>query len=87
MRTIAAGGRSIAPELAEVIWEDSSDPLTDRERTVLRLAAEGKSNRDIASILSLSPGTVRNYLSEATQKLSAANPIDAARIARANGWL
>jgi two-component system response regulator DesR len=87
VRKIVAGGRAIAPELAETIWDGIPDPLTERERAVLRLAAEGRSNRAIASELDLSPGTVRNYLSEAAQKLGAANRIEAARIARTNGWL
>jgi two-component system response regulator DesR len=87
VRTVATGGRAIAPELAETVWDAAPDPLTDRERAVLRLAEEGRPNRDIAAILDLSPGTVRNYLSEAAQKLGAANRIEAGRIARANGWL
>jgi two-component system response regulator DesR len=87
VRNVVAGGRAIAPELADTIWDGIPDPLTERERAVLRLAAEGRSNRAIASALTLSPGTVRNYLSEAAQKLGAANRIEAARIARANGWL
>ncbi|HEY1607611.1 MAG TPA: response regulator transcription factor [Allosphingosinicella sp.] len=87
VRKIVAGGRAIAPELADTIWDGIPDPLTERERAVLRLAAEGRSNRAIASALGLSPGTVRNYLSEAAQKLGAANRIEAARIAHTNGWL
>jgi two-component system response regulator DesR len=87
VRTLAAGGRAIAPELADAAWDAQPDPLTDRERAVLRLAEEGRANRDIAAALDLSPGTVRNYLSEAAQKLGAANRIEAGRIARANGWL
>ncbi len=87
VRAIAAGGRSIAPELSESIWDAQPDPLTDREREILRLAEEGRSNRDIAAALDLSPGTVRNYLSEAVQKLGAANRVEAGRIARSNGWL
>jgi two-component system response regulator DesR len=87
VRKIVAGGRAIAPELADTIWDGIPDPLTERERAVLRLAAEGRSNRAIASELDLSPGTVRNYLSEAAQKLGAANRIEAARVARTNGWL
>lgn len=63
------------------------DPLTDRERQVLRLAGDGRSGPDIASELSLSEGTVRNYLSEAINKVGGRNRIDAARIARAKGWL
>ncbi len=86
VRRIAAGGRVIAPELAEAAWE-SPDPLNDREREVLRHAEQGFSNKEIADALGLSPGTVRNYLSEAAQKLGADNRVEAARIARANGWL
>ena len=87
IRTVTAGGRAIAPELADAVWDTVPDPLNDRERAALRLAEEGRSNRDIATVLGLSLGTVRNYLSEAAQKLGAANRIEAGRIARANGWL
>lgn len=87
VRTVAAGARAIAPELAETVWDAPVDPLTDRERAILRMAEAGRSNRDIAGALGLSPGTVRNYLSEAAQKLGAANRIEAGRIARQNGWL
>ncbi|MDX1678111.1 response regulator transcription factor [Arsukibacterium sp.] len=63
------------------------DPLTDKERQALRLAAEGKSTSEIAGALYIAEGTARNYLSEAMSKLHAANRIDAARIARQKGWL
>lgn len=87
VRTVARGGRAIAPELADAVWDAPANPLTERERGALRLAEEGRSNRDIGLALELSPGTVRNYLSEAAGKLGAANRIEAGRIARANGWL
>ena len=87
VRTVARGGRAVAPELADALWDAPANPLTERERGALRLAEEGRSNRDIALALQLSPGTVRNYLSEAAQKLGAANRIEAGRIARAAGWL
>jgi len=87
IRTVAAGGRAIAPELAEVAWDAPANPLTDRERDVLRLADEGRSNKEIARQLDLSPGTVRNYLSEASAKLYASSRIEAGRIARERGWL
>jgi two-component system response regulator DesR len=83
---VALGQRVIAPELAEIAWAPSS-PLSERERAVLRLAEQGRSNKEIADSLGLSPGTVRNYLHEAAQKLDAANRVEATRIARANGWL
>ena len=86
IRRVRHGGRAVDPELATEAWSDQ-DPLTDRERQVLRLAADGQSGADIAEFLHLSEGTVRNYLSEAVGKLSARNKVDAARIARAKGWL
>lgn len=87
IRKVVAGGRAIAPELAEAVWDAPPNPLSDRERDVLRLADEGRSNKDIARALDLSPGTVRNYLSEASAKLGASSRIEAARIARDRGWL
>jgi two-component system response regulator DesR len=86
IRRIRAGGRVIDPELAAEAWTDP-DPLTDRERQVLRQAADGAASADIAASLNLSEGTVRNYLSEAISKLGAANRVEAARIARQKGWL
>ena len=86
IRTVYNGGRTIDPELATQAWSES-DPLTDRERQVLRLSANGLTNAQIASELNLNHGTVRNYVSEAISKLNANNRIDAARIARDKGWL
>lgn len=86
IRTVYNGGRTIDPELATQAWSEA-DPLTDRERQVLRLSAAGLTNSQIASKLNLNDGTVRNYISETISKLSANNRIDAARIARDKGWL
>jgi len=86
VRRVHQGLRVIDPELAAEAWAEP-DPLTDRERQVLRLAGEGRASGDIATDLGLSEGTVRNYLSEAISKLGAANRVEAARIARAKGWL
>ena len=85
IRTVHAGGRAIDPVLAAEAWSDA-DPLTDRERQVLKLCGEGWSNARIAEALGLHEGTVRNYVSEAISKLDAANRVDAARIAREKGW-
>lgn len=86
IRQVHRGGRAVDPELALGAW-DEPDPLTDRERQVLRLAGEGKSGPEIARAVHLSEGTVRNYLSEAIGKLGASNRVEAARIARRKGWL
>ena len=86
IRRVHGGGRAVDAELALEAWSDQ-DPLTDRERQVLRLAADGRSSIEIADELRLSEGTVRNYLSEAISKVGARNRVEAARVARAKGWL
>ncbi|HST79395.1 MAG TPA: response regulator transcription factor [Verrucomicrobiae bacterium] len=86
VRRVHRGLRVIDPELASEAWTEA-DPLTDRERQVLRMAAEGMATLDIATRIGLSDGTVRNYLSEAISKMGAANRVEAARIAREKGWL
>jgi two-component system response regulator DesR len=86
VRQVHRGGRAVDPELAREAWTER-DPLSDRERQVLRLAAEGATSAGIASSLGLSEGTVRNYLSDAISKLGAANRVEAARVAREKGWL
>ena len=86
LRQVHAGGRAIDPQLAVAAWGED-DPLTERERQVLRLAGEGVKSAEIAERLNLSQGTVRNYLSEAIGKLGAANRIEAYRTARSKGLL
>jgi two-component system response regulator DesR len=86
LRQVHRGGRAIDPQLALEAWSEA-DPLNDRERQVLRLAGEGQSAGEIAAQLQLSPGTVRNYLSEAIGKLGVGNRIEAYRLARQKGWL
>jgi two-component system response regulator DesR len=87
VRRVHHGLRVVDPDLAAEAWDGGADPLTERERQILWRAGEGKSSLEIAEELRLSEGTVRNYLSEAISKLDASNRIDAARIARAKGWL
>lgn len=86
VRHVHRGGRAIDPELAREAWVER-DPLSDRERQVLRMAAEGMATSAIAASLGLSDGTVRNYLSDAISKLGASNRVEAARTAREKGWL
>ncbi|MFB7909120.1 response regulator transcription factor [Kitasatospora sp. NPDC059146] len=86
LRRVHAGERVVAPELAVAAW-DAADPLTERERELLRAVADGAGNAAIAARLCLAEGTVRNYLSSAMAKLGARNRTDAAKIARTRGWL
>jgi two-component system response regulator DesR len=87
VRRVAAGERVIDPALALTALGEGDSPLTAREREVLAAAEHGASIAEIADKLYLSEGTVRNYLSEAIQKLEARNRLEAAHIAREKGWL
>lgn len=86
VRRVHAGQRVIDPALAVAAW-DPADPMTDRERDVLRLAETGLPNSEIAARLHLAEGTVRNYLSTTLAKLGVRNRTEAARLARDRGWL
>jgi two-component system, NarL family, response regulator DesR len=87
IRRAVAGERIVDPTLAMAALSEGNNPLTEREREVLAAATGGASISEIASSLSLSEGTVRNYLSVAIQKLNAHNRVEAARIAEEKGWL
>jgi two-component system, NarL family, response regulator DesR len=87
IRRVARGERVIDPGLAAESWSAEAGPLTEREREVLRRAGEGESTAELARTLRLTEGTIRNYLSEAISKLGAHNRTEAARLARAKGWL
>ena len=86
IRGAHAGQKIVDPELAAEAWAEP-DPLTHRERQVLRIAEKGASTADIAAELQLSEGTVRNYLSSAITKLDARGRAEAAARAREKGWL
>ncbi|MFC7625386.1 response regulator transcription factor [Microlunatus sp. GCM10028923] len=87
VRQVAAGERVIDPDLAITAVRDGENPLTERERDVLRAASDGASISAVADRLHLSPGTVRNYLSNAIRKLGTSNRVEAARRAEVKGWL
>ena len=87
LRRVAAGERVIDPALAVAALCAPQNPLTERERDVLRIASRGFSSAEIAARLHLSAGTVRNYLSASMRKTGARNRLEAFRIAEASGWL
>lgn len=86
IRRVHQGKKVIDPELITDAW-DQVNPLTEKERQALKLAADGCTTETIAKTMHLSPGTIRNYLSNAASKLHATNRIEAARIAQQKGWL
>jgi two-component system, NarL family, response regulator DesR len=87
IRKVAAGQRVVDPSLAAAALAQGDTPLTDREGEVLAAAAGHDAIADIAARLHLSPGTVRNHLSAAIQKLGARNRAEAVEIAQQKGWL
>jgi two-component system response regulator DesR len=87
IRRILGGERVIDPDVAIAAVSEGRSPLSSRERDVLAAAALGESIASISETLFLSPGTVRNYLSIAIQKLGAGNRMQAVRIAQGKGWL
>lgn len=87
VRRVHSGLRVLDPALAEESLFEGANPLSDRERQVLRLAADGRSAAAIASEVFLSAGTVRNHLSAAIGKTGAGNRAQAVRIAQDKGWV
>jgi DNA-binding response regulator len=87
VRKVMDGQRVVDPDLAAESLAASNNPLTERERDVLRAASAGGTTADVAHALFLSPGTVRNHLSSAIRKTGARTRAQATQIARDNGWL
>ena len=87
VRRVHAGLRVLDPVLAADSLFDGANPLSDRERQVLRLASDGRPAAAIAAEVFLSAGTVRNHLSSAIGKTGAANRTQAVRIAQDKGWI
>ncbi len=87
VRRVHAGLRVVDPTLATESLVGGPNPLTDRERDVLREALKGAPVARIASRMHLSQGTVRNYLSAAIGKTGTSTRVEAAQVAEQRGWL
>ncbi|WP_410811255.1 response regulator [Micromonospora sp. 067-2] len=87
VRRVHAGLRVVDPTLAAETLASGVSPLTERETEVLRTARAGGTVADLARVLHLSEGTIRNHLSAAIGKTGARNRADAIRVAEQNGWL
>ena len=81
------GEQVVDPGLAAAALSEGENPLTEREREVLSASADGATIEEVARVLYLSEGTVRNYLSTAIKKLDTRNRVEAARLAEWKGWL
>ncbi|MFC3398767.1 response regulator transcription factor [Microbacterium amylolyticum] len=87
VRRVHAGERVVDAALATESLISGANPLTERERDVLAASLDGAPIADVAQVVHLSQGTVRNYASAAIAKTGAANRVEAARAARDRGWL
>lgn len=85
IRSIMAGRRIYAPELIDLAYE-GDNPLTEREKQVMELIAQGRSTNDIAKELFITSGTVRNYISTILDKLEVGNRIEAISRFKEKGW-
>lgn len=87
IRKVAAGAQVVDPALAVAALREGASPLTPREKDVLSAARGHGTIADLGRDLHLSPGTVRNHLSAAIQKLGARTRTEAIDIASSKGWL
>lgn len=85
IRSVMEGRRVYAPELMDDVYSEEN-PLTEREMEVLELVAEGKNTKEIAGQLSITTGTVRNYISTILDKLEVTNRIEAITQSKEKGW-
>lgn len=86
IRRVMQGHREVSPELVFGSLREEN-PLSEREREILKLAGAGHSAGEIAGGLHLSYGTVRNYISEILSKLEVKSRIEAVRLAEEKGWI
>ena len=101
IRIVADGGTLIAPSVARKVVsefarlkpassktvETLSDPLSQREIEILKVLAQGHTNKEIGEILHLAEGTVKNYVTSILQKIGARDRTQAALRARELGVL
>lgn len=85
IRDVMQGKRIYAPELMDDVYSEGN-PLTEREKEVLELVADGKNTKEIADELRLKAGTVRNYISTILDKLEVKNRIEAITQSKEKGW-
>ncbi|MFC3993834.1 response regulator transcription factor [Actinoplanes siamensis] len=87
VRRLSRGQSVLDTDIAVAALTAPTHPLTDRERDVLLLAADGVPAKDIAARLFLTDGTVRNYLSRITAKTGGRTLVEAIRRAEEAGWV
>jgi DNA-binding NarL/FixJ family response regulator len=88
IRAVHAGMRRIPPEVAQQLAEHAADDaITARELDVLRMVAQGKANKTIASDLNIAEHTVKNHMKNILSKLGADDRTGAVVIAARRGYI
>jgi two-component system response regulator DesR len=87
VRLVYRGKPVLDVGLAVAALRAGENPLTEREREVLLQVTTGATAKEVAHTLSLSAGTVRNYLSRILAKTGARSRIEAIKIAQDAGWI
>jgi len=94
---VSAGKSFFSPAVAQVVFDDyvrsltdkgitdPYDSLSEREREVLQLVAEGRSSKEVAELLSISPATVETHRAHILQKLQLHNTVEVVRYATRRG--
>jgi DNA-binding NarL/FixJ family response regulator len=92
VRAVASGEGYLSPQVSDAVLDDYRrhvtnpiDLLTSREREVLQMLAEGKTNKEIAAVLNLSPYTVEAHRGRVMEKLNVHTLADLVRFAVRNG--
>ena len=99
VRTVMSGGALIEPSVARRVFAEFArltpshipaqldEPLSDREVEVIKLVAQGLSNKEIGQKLSLAEGTVKNYVTNVLQKIGVRDRTQAALRAKDLGLI
>lgn len=96
IRAVSAGGVYVDPHIAAKLVNTFVQPysrpggtgeLSERESTVLRLIAQGHSNKEIAAQLDVSVKTIETYKARSMEKLGLRSRVDIIRVAGERGWL
>ena len=98
IRMVAAGGVYLDPAIAgkvvgsllgksAVVRDPAAAELSERETDVVRLIAQGYSNKEIATLLNLSVKTVETYKTRAMEKIGLDSRVAIVRYALQRGWL
>lgn len=85
LQTVAGGGRFLSPQFRDLLNRSGVEPLTRRELEVVRMVAQGFSNKEIAEKLGCSDHTIKSHKTNIMQKLRVNTSVEIATWAQNNG--